>query len=307
MWGLGGNQLHATFPEPFDQYLLKAYNSIMDPSDSAMELIMLVNKFELTEVEAGALQYGYFEMEFEFAVNRNGYLQSKGIYEVIQSTGGIDASKSYDDLIIDGLKKSLRLLPYINMYTGQRDTISITSIDIDSKIWKAPKPGLYNSFTSVLFEQPLIESGFELEQAEGRSNHPSFYINTELDNELVSLLLFASDGETLFMQGARSHTSNLFLPVLEFGPILLFEDVVSDPNAAMALGFIGTAVSTKGRAVVLDTRTRESKRLTDYVLYHLSKDFPKILKNYRKSKRKLEDKHKLISDLNIAILADGED
>ena len=307
MKGMGNNPRNAAFPESLDQYLLKAYTSIMNPDTSAIELIMLINKFEISEVIFGNVEYGFFEMEFEFAVSTEGELMSQGIYEVLHSKSGIDVTKKHDDIILGGLQKSLKLLPYLEKYAGSRDTISRSPIKIDNTIWKTPKAGLYNSFASVLLEQPIIESDYEFERASGTSKHPAYYIKTDLKDELVELMLFASDGESLYMQGARSHTSNLFLPVLEYGPILYFEDKFSDSGATMAFGVIGAAASTKGRAIILDTRSRESKRLTNYVLYHLSKGHPKIMKTYRKSKRKLEDKHKLISDLNIAILADGED
>ena len=307
MKGMGNTPRNAAFPEPLDQYLSKAYSSIMESDTSAIELILLINKFEISEVIFNSAEYGYFEMEFELAINQDGNLASKGIYEVLHSKAGLDVTKKHDDIILEGLQKSLLLLPYLDKYTGERDTISRSPIKIDNTIWKAPKPGLYNSFASVLLEQPIIESGYEFERASGTSNHPAFTIKTDLNDELVELMLFASNGESLYMQGARSHTSNLFLPVVEYGPILYFEDKFSDSGATMAFGVIGAAASTKGRAIILDTRTRESKRLTNYVLYHLSKGHPKIMKTYRKSKRKLEDKHTLISDLNIAILADGED
>jgi hypothetical protein len=307
MKGLGNNPRNANFPEQLDQYLLKAYSSIMDPDPNGKALVMLINKFEISEVIFGSVEYGFLEMEFEFAVSKNGELLSQGVYEVVHSKSGMDVTKKHDDIILEGLQKSLRLLPYLEVYSGSRDTITKSPIEIDPTIWKAPKPGLYNSFVSVILEQPIIESGFEFDQASGTSKHPAFYLKTDLDDALVDLTLFASDGESLYMQGARSHTSNLFLPVVEYGPILYFEDKFSDPNAAMAFGLIGAAASNNGRAIILDTRTRESKRLTNYVLYHLSKGHPGLMKTYRKSKRKLEDKHQFISDLNLAILANDED
>ena len=52
------------------------------------------------------------------------------------------------------------------------------------------------------------------------------------------------------------------------------------------------------KGVVLDTETDELKVVTDMFLHTLTKPYPLMLKEYRKSKRRPDDKRKVIEALN---------
>ena len=60
----------------------------------------------------------------------------------------------------------------------------------------------------------------------------------------------------------------------------------------------GTSTNTTIKGVVIDTETGSLKFVTNMYLYKITKPYPLMLKEYRKSKRKLADKEKVIFELN---------
>ncbi len=314
--GSGKNNTGVQLLGEFEEYLAETITKLLPRENEKPRLVLIIRDITISENIGTMTQIGFCNVEIEFTKQIDTVLYSLGIFHANMTENKSGIKYSHDKRILMGLEMCFRKFDK----TDWIDNKGILIEDINRKTlfdFKIPPPkGAYISFNQMAKKTPLDSISFDIIQANKSKKYEVYSITTKKKIN-IEPVHFVSDGESIYLRVNRSQ----FIKSKSYGKYIYFEGrvttTVKHENAARAFG-AGLAFGLGGiaggvifslatgatsnnstlKGVVLETETGNLKMVTDMYLHRITTPFPLMLKEYRKSKRKLTDKEKVITQLN---------
>ena len=309
--GSGKNKTGVQLLGNFEENLEKTITTLLPKGNDSPKLVLIIKDITISEHIETMTQIGFCNVEIEFAKQVDTLLYSLGILHanITENKSGI--KYSHDKRILNGIEACFRKFDK----TDWRNMDGALIKDINHRTlfdFKNPPPkGAYISFNQMAKKTPLDSINFEIKRANRSKKFAVYSIETKKRIN-IEPVQFVSDGKNIYMRINQSQ----FIKSRNYGKYIYFEGKVSAAFStggrvatAFAVGLVGGLVGAtifavasnndaKVKGVVLETETGNLKIITDMYLYRITKEFPGMLTEYRKSKRRITDKEKVIINLN---------
>jgi len=277
-----GKMEKANFLLPFEESLFATLAQMHPYNKGGEPIVVKVHHFLIKEKEGETRQISQLAVKLEFfSLDKH---QSYGVINVTEETIGTNATQKHSATILKALEKCLLQFDSIE----KKEHLIITPSFLTGK---APKAGLYYSFTEMVLNQPKTpKNQIELESefsALGR-----YKLKTKGKNALLKSLYGISDGNNFYSK------EQYFIKVDVIGPYFYFEDIIYNRYAQMALGILGSALFEKKVGIIIDTNNGEISVLSKDFFLALLNPHPELLKMYKDSKKKLSIKKTILKKLN---------
>jgi len=311
--GIGNNKKRVKFPNDFKKHLEETISFLLPDKKDKPKLVLIFRDLIVSENIGTQNQYGYCNMEIEFAKQVDTLLYSLGTIKANVNEKNFYINKTHGKRILMALEDCFRKFDKTKWKNSEGILIGDINNNIVYDYKTIPPKGVYLSYNQMTRRSPLDSIGFEINQTRKSKKFVSYRIDFK---KMVNpkLVQFVSDGRNIYMHANRTK----FLRCGSYGKYIYFQGsvpittktdkVIHLYTGLGPVGLVGgllfsatqddsnTNTTTKG--VVIDTETGSLHIVTDNYLYKITKQFPLFLKEYRKSKRKLNDKLKVIIELN---------
>lgn len=312
--GLKKNDARVIFPSEFKEYLELTINKILPENINNPKLVLLFRNIIVSENIGTMNQYGYCNVEVEFARQTDTLLYSLGVFHssIIENSNTV--KYSHGKRVLQALGECFRKFDKSNWKTNEGILIQNIDSNILFDYKTVPPKGVYLNYSQMIRRVPTDSNNIDIKELKKNK-----FISYEIDfkNDInPELVQFVSDGNSLYIHA----NSKQYLKSREFGKYIYFQGqfptssnsdqtiFLMGVGAGLAGGLVGglffslamDASNTNNavKGVVLNTEKGIIKILTDYYLVEIARDFPELLKEYRNSKRDLVDKENLIIKLN---------
>ena len=318
--GFKHNDTKLNFTDSFQEHFTNTLNKLLPKRENEPELILIIRSFIVSEYIGTMTQYGYCNLEIEFAIEIESKLYSFGAVHSTISEKSNNIKYSHDQRIIASIKDCIK--KFNNSKLKRNELSLIESINQDSifNYKNLPKKGVYLNYDQLIRRSP-IEIDIDISLKKDAKNYDVYFVDykNQINPELVQ---FVSDGINLYLNLNKSD----FIKAENYGKYIYFQGKVpistNIDQPIYLIGFYGggagafigglvggliLSASTNGqtqttntslKGVVLDTDNGTIRFLTDRCLFEITKPYPEILKAYRGTKRKLEDKKNVVFQLN---------
>jgi hypothetical protein len=307
--GIGNKRIPAQFEDGFLPHLNKLCTTILPKEDDKIGLILIIRKLSITDNLSTQYPYSDCQIEIEFAKKVEDKLYSLGIFntQLIGSTNRNLHSKR----IVEGIFHCLRKLNRTNW--GNYEDFLIEDIyhhyNYDFKT--IPPQGAYVNFDQMARKSPLNNIEYEINPFNYFNDNDLFSIEFSNPND-KELVQYISDSNNVYILT----TGKKFVKSKFHGKYIYFRSRFPDYRnsntsylyfASLGGGLIGGAIAgalsnsitpSSLKSMILDTENGDLKVVNDFNIYNLIKPHPELLKQYRNSKRKVEDKENIILQLN---------
>ena len=312
--GLKNNDSKVIFPSKFKEYLELTINKLLPKNPDNPKLVILFRNLVVSENIGTMNQYGYCNLEVEFARQTDSLLYSLGTFQanIIENNNTI--KYSHGKRILQALEECFTKFDKSDWKTNNGILIQNIDSNIIFDYKTVPPKGVYLNYSQMIRKAPLDSINFEIKQVKETNKFISYEIDfkSDINTELVQ---FISDGNSVYIHS----NSKQYLKSREFGKYIYFQGkfpVSSNPDQVIFLVGVGAVGGLAGgllfslaldaasnsnatvKGIVLNTEKGIIKPLTDYYLVEIAREFPELLKEYRNSKRDLADKENLIIKLN---------
>jgi hypothetical protein len=315
--GITHNGTQVKLPGEFNEYIEKTITELL-PQENP-KLVLIFRNFSVSENIGTQNQYGYCNIEIEFAREEDTALYSLGTFYANISEHANKIKYSHEKRILLGLEECFRKFDNSDWKNNNGTLIKEIKPELDYDYKTVPPAGVYFNYNQTLRKSPA-EFEFEIKLAKQSKDVTTYSI--DFKNKVnLELILFVSDGKHIYMRANQTQ----FIRSGAYGKYIYFQGrvpittnteqsvyLVSLRGAGfgalvggIAGGLLftiassnGTSTNTSTKGVILDTETGNLKVITDLYIYKITKDFPEIIKEYRHSNRKLADKEQVIINLN---------
>lgn len=331
--GIGRNNSKLVLTGDSSEIFKQTFKNLRPKSDNKTELVLIIRNLIASENIGTQNQFGYCNAEIEFAKREDTALYSLGIFHSSITERSTRVKYTHGKRIVEALEECLEKFNESDWKNQATKLIDYPYKNIPFDYKNLPPKGVYLNYSNLKRKAPFNTSDFEIQKANNSIKFTTYKISfaKELNSKLIG---FVSDGNDIYMRINETH----FLKSESYGKYIFFRgkipttpgntaidkserqshqgsDVVVIAAAAVIIGitagimgggfFIAspapsgnttTNMSIKG--VVIDTETDELKVVTDMFLYRITKPYPLMLKAYRKSRRKPDDKRKVIDAIN---------
>ncbi len=300
------------FKGGFTTHLKETIDKLLPANKNKTELVLIIRDFTIMEDIGTQNQYGYCYIEIEFAKYLDTVLYTLGVFNANIAENSTKVKYNHDKRILKTLEKCIKKFNASNSTNNIGDIIKKIPNDTILDYKNCPKKGAYMSYNQMIRNTPLDSVNFEIEKT-NKSKYEVYSINTKnpINQKQIQ---FISDGDNIYMQ----YNLNQFLKSKTYGKYIFFEgripttyntsvDNTTAFIVSFSFGVVGgiiflpssaTSTNNQHKGVVIETETGNLKMVTDMFLYRITKPYPLMLKEYRKSKRKPSDQAKIIIELN---------
>lgn len=330
--GIGSNNSNLIIKGDSSDLFAQIFRNLTPNEVNKPNIVLIIKNILASENIGTQNQFGYCNVEIEFAKRRNSILLSLGTFYASVGVRTTKAKYTHGERVVSALEKCLE-----KFNTSDWQSLTGTEIDLSKEdtvfdYSQVPPKGAYFNYKSLKGKAPFNAKEMSIIQTNKSTKFAIYKI--KFDEEVNSKLVgFVSDGKDIYMRLNDTH----FLKSESYGRYIFFRgkiptaignnsidrnnikspnttDVAVIATAAVIIGitagimgggfFIASPmgnnnnVNTSLKGVVIDTETDELKVVTDMFLHRITKPYPLMLKEYRKSKRKPEDKREVIEALN---------
>ncbi|MGB0882241.1 MAG: hypothetical protein ACPGSO_04765 [Vicingaceae bacterium] len=295
------------FINEFTEHIKDATDFILPDSPEKDKLVLIFKELSVFEKSDVTGKYGTCNVKIEVAKQIDSSLYSLGTFNSSTTDTKGNIQYTHGRRIIKSIKECLRKFNETDWKNTAGELIeredSVLSFDYTS----IPPKGIYLSYNQLCNKSPIDSLNFDMILSNNSKQFPTY--KAEMNNTLIKeQAIFISDGKSLYMRSNQTQ----FVKAISFGKYIYFQGKIATksksseyiPAAAIGGGLIGVAIfttasnNTKAGGVVLETETGQLKIVTDLYLLRITEPFPLMLKAYRKSRRKLDDKRDVLVKLN---------
>ncbi|NQX99420.1 MAG: hypothetical protein HRT73_16310 [Flavobacteriales bacterium] len=327
--GIGTNNTKVVLKDASTTYLENIIKKLLPKKENNSEIVLIIRNILISENIGTQNQYGYCNTEIEFARQVDTSLYSLGTFyaSIFEKSNRVKYSHG---------KRLLRAFEdcFTQFYHSDWRNKDGTLIKFSTKEsvfdYKAlPPKGAYLNYNDMKRKVPFDTQDYKITLAKSSKKITSYKVEFK-ESVNSKIVQFISDGKNLYIRANQTQ----FIKSENYGKYIYFQGripttyknpnygshnatIISINGAGAAGAIIGitasifftalandsysnkelsTNYSIKG--VVIDTDLGEVKFVTDMYLHRITKSYPGMLTEYRKSKRKLDDKRKVIELLN---------
>jgi hypothetical protein len=314
-------------------FLIQTIKDLLPKEANKPELVLIIRNIISSENIGTQNQYGFCNTEIEFARKEDTSLYSLGTFYSSISEKSNKIKYTHGKRVVSSLKDCFNKFNSTNWKSKDGELIDYTNNDTIFNYKETPPKGAYYNYKELKRQAPFNSQDFDIQKANNSIKFTTYKINfnKQINSKIVG---FVSDGNNIYMRINDTH----FLKSESYGKYIFFRGripatpvntAIDNTNKRPQLGnevavvataaiIIGITAGIMGggvffiaptpygnqatnntiKGVVLDTETDELKVVTDMFLHTLTKPYPLMLKEYRKSKRRPDDKRKVIEALN---------
>ena len=331
--GIGRNNSKLILQGDSTEFLIQTIKDLLPKEANKPELVLIIRNIIASENIGTQNQYGFCNTEIEFARQEDTSLYSLGTFYSSISEKSNKIKYTHGNRVLLALEKCFRKFNNSNWKSKDGELIDYTNNDTIFNYKEIPPKGAYYNYKELKRQAPFNSQDFDIQKANNSIKFTAYKINfnKQINAKIVG---FVSDGNNIYMRINDTH----FLKSESYGKYIFFRGripttpgntAIDNTNKKPQLGnevavvataaiIIGITAGIMGggvffisptpyhnqatnntiKGVVLDTETDELKVVTDMFLHTLTKPYPLMLKEYRKSKRRPDDKRKVIEALN---------
>ncbi len=291
---LSSKKVNANFPCEFSAYLNITLAKILPPKDHKIPLVFIIHKLKVTEFTVLGDNYGYCKTILEVAKESDSLLYSLGIFESEIYKRISPLSHSSDLRIIKTIKNCLKALKKTDWKNYKGQLIDRENLQYKYNFRQVPKKGIYTSFGQLCRNTPRLSNISEAKKAKRKSKNPEYHFDKEF-SDFGNRIKFVSDGEDIYFHKGNGS----FIKSKQHGRFIYFESKLSPAQASHRFGLFGGSTSSlKIRSLILDTKTGLMSEIDGYGLHTISKEYPEIVRDFKKTKMKRADMENAIKQLN---------
>jgi hypothetical protein len=324
--GIGRNNSKLILQGDSTEFLIQTIKDLLPKEANKPELVLIIRNIIASENIGTQNQYGFCNTEIEFARQEDTSLYSLGTFYSSISEKSNKIKYTHGNRVLLALEKCFRKFNNSNWKSKDGELIDYTNNDTIFNYKEIPPKGAYYNYKELKRQAPFNSQDYQITLATKSKNHTKYKINF-MESINPKFVKFVSDGKELYVRANQTHfiksgsygkyiyfqgriqtvfgnpnyiksiTNTLvILRDLKMRPVenLFFTALISDPDSYGEIRIQNNKVI----GVVIDTETGKVKLITDIYLYKITKKFPLMLKEYRKSKRRPDDKRKVIEALN---------
>ena len=324
--GIGRNNSKLILQGDSTEFLIQTIKDLLPKEANKPELVLIIRNIIASENIGTQNQYGFCNTEIEFAWQEDTSLYSLGTFYSSISEKSNKIKYTHGNRVLLALEKCFRKFNNSNWKSKDGELIDYTNNDTIFNYKEIPPKGAYYNYKELKRQAPFNSQDYQITLATKSKNHTKYKINF-MESINPKFVKFVSDGKELYVRANQTHfiksgsygkyiyfqgriqtvfgnpnyiksiTNTLvILRDLKMRPVenLFFTALISDPDSYGEIRIQNNKVI----GVVIDTETGKVKLITDIYLYKITKKFPLMLKEYRKSKRRPDDKRKVIEALN---------
>lgn len=313
--GLKKNDSKIILPNEFSVYIKQTLDNLLAKDLNKPELVIIFRDIIISENIGTMNQYGYCNVEIEFARQENSLLYSLGTFNSCISENNNKVKYSHGNRLLQTLEDCFRKFNKTNWNSDKGILLGDLEKGIDFDYKTIPNKGIYLNFDQLTRNSPLTDLDFVINEAKETNKFISYNIDFK-ENINPELVQFVSDGTDVYMHAY----SNQYLKSITYGKYIYFRGKFpSSSNTDQTIFLVGMGAGLAGglvgglffslvadvsnannsiKGVVINTGDGTLKVVTDYYIHEITKDYPDLFKEYRSSKRKLEDKETTLIKLN---------
>lgn len=285
------NKVLAKFDKPFEQELKDYLMKVLPVRDSSMAISLRINDLYISELTEAISETGYASVVADIIVNKEGRDFIVATVSANVEGGGLDVTGKHDDRIKQALIKCIakfEIIPEEEMLQMPFDAAA----PMEKTVMGMPAKGVYVSYTDMLKNAPRDDSEFYLSEENGK-----FYIINKYTGSKAEDYYAYSDGEAVYLNVSKYARDKYYAKTEMIGNKYFIEDVIYNPNNAIAMGamfgVLGAIVfSSVGDATVpmmIDSNSGQPIFLSNAEIRTMLSPYPELWKEYKKSNRKTQD------------------
>ena len=324
--GIGKNNSKLILKGESTKILIQTIKDLLPKRNNKPELILIVKNILASENIGTQNQYGFCNAEIEFARRKDTSLYSLGTFYSSISEKSNRIKYSHGNRVLLALEDCLMKFNNSDWKNKEGDLIDSSKKDTLFDYKSIPPKGAYFNYNRLKGKSAFNSEDYTITIATNSKNLTTYKINfMGLINP--TLVKFVSDGKELYVRTDKTH----FIKSGSFGKYIYFQGkiqtvfgnpsyiksientlviqkdltmgtvenvfftaIISDPDSYGEIRFQNYTVIS----VVIDTENSKVQFVSDIFLFKITKQFPLMLKEYRKSRRKPADKRKVIEALN---------
>jgi len=298
--GLMNRQVPAKFKDGFIPQLEKTFNLLLPMDKEKDSLIIQVNKLFVSERTSAFSELGTCEVELEFIKNIDGELYTLGKFNTTVQGKGADVTKKHSKRILQAITTCINDFSTSD-WENPNNTLALTNRELTKFDFNAPlKVGLYYNFNNLINNQPIDSINYEIKRIHKSNKNEHFSVLYKGTKKRVKKLFGFSDGKNIYLNASRFmiNGSEYFVKSKMIGRYIYFEDKFASMTATAAFGMIGALASAQQKGIILDSKSGVTVVLVNKNIDILLESKPELLKEYKNSKRKIENVRELIKKLN---------
>ncbi|MBW3466437.1 hypothetical protein [Arthrospiribacter ruber] len=300
--GMSNMPTYAVLPGAMDVYLLNFLQQNVSTYTEVSDLILKIDHFQVSERTLAAKEIGYAEVGVEFLLEDKGTIYSLGKFESKREVTGIDVTGKHGENLFYALKDC------INQFSESNNEPVAILLDISNFAILDFQPYMRKSTYQTFADWTNIShvSGdFQIKGQNMKGNFPRYQVKDSNTKKGIKGLYGFSDGESFYLNASHYSYGNYFVKSQLVGPLLLFEDQITDPMAGVAFGMIGALASMRTNTYLLDSRSGLVRMLDDLYMKELLHGHPELMEAWKvASGKKRENKKEIISQLNAKLIAE---
>jgi len=298
------NRTLLIFEEDFTLYSEQVLNKFLPKKQSKEKLIFVFHEFYFfydkisTKVECS--------MKIEIVQKREDLYYSMGFAEAKSKKTISLNSKGYNKLYIKALNEALKPFKENDWSNTKGKQIENTFERVKWDANNLPPEGYYLNFGELVKGNFIKDKSLAM-KPKVINNYPRFLLFKD-GKKSKERVMFVLNGEgDIYVHASKYHVGNYYLRAEISGKYIYFEDRYSDAQGGgVGGGIVGGAIggliahaaSNTLTGIVLDTETGIVKLLNERVLFSIIREHPDLIKEYRVSKRKVEDRRLILEKLN---------
>lgn len=327
--GVGFNNSKVIFKDK-SPYFLKQFVESIIPKKANSKYVLIIRNLTVSEEIGTMNQYGYCNLELDFAQKADTTLYSLGTFYANIGENSQRTKYTHNKRILSAFYNCFTQFENSKKQINHKQVLHYADDSIRLDYKNLPPVGSYLNYNQMKRKAPFDTTLFKIARAKETKKYVTY--NIELKELLnPNTVNFYCDGKAIYMRTNRTQ----FIKSECFGKYIYFQGRVPtnssntdinnrknpkqgfNPNKAIIYGgstigiaaalLTGTGFIIYGtgnnsepttnmtvKGVVINTESEELKFVTDNYLYKITKEHPGMLTEYRKSRRKLSDKKAVI-------------
>jgi len=219
------NNKKIVFPEKFETYMEKTLNILLPKKKESNNLVLIFKRFTVSEKIGTLNQYGFFNIEIEFARQVDTLLYSLGTFNANISANNSRVKYTHAERILKGLVVCFRKFDKTEWKSNQGILIEKHHETISYDYKSVLPKGVYLNYRQMIKKSPLDSINFEIKQVKQSKRYVAYEIDFKgkINSDLVN---FVSDGTTIYIHANRNH----FLKSKCYGKYIYFQGKVPIPT-----------------------------------------------------------------------------
>lgn len=321
--GIGHNNTKVVLKDTSTAYLEQTINVLLPKKENNVQLVVIIRNIIVSENIGTMTQLGFCNTEIEFAIKKDTLLYSLGTFFSSISEKSNRVKYSHGQRVLLAIEDCIIQFSKTDWRNNEgKLTNNENNIKFDYK--NLPPKGAYLNYNQMKRKTPFDNQDYEINLATKSKKITTYKINFKglINPKLVQ---FVSDGKDLYVRTSQTH----FIRSGSYGRYIYFQGripttygningratanvisiqrdlIMGDVESLFFTALVHDTdsysevrINNKVIGVVIDTENGKVKFLSDMFLYRITKPYPLMLKEYRKSRRKPEDKRKVIVELN---------